>query len=76
MILEYMPSERRYELLKHHAPGLIGIPIDVFRENFPDLERIERDFHLLAIDKRALADPCLCGARARFGECHAGEFGR
>lgn len=69
-------ARRRYELLKDYPPGLISFPIEVYTRAFPNADKIDSDFFLLAIERRALTDPCLCGSRLRFADCHASEFGR
>jgi len=69
-------AQRRYELLKEYPPGLIQVDAATWAANFPNAAAIDKAFFLLSITHRALTDPCVCGGPARFGDCHAEEFGR
>lgn len=69
-------AQWRYELLKEYPPRMIEVDAAVWAANFPTEAAIDEAFFLLSITQRALTDPCLCGGPARFGDCHAEEFGR
>jgi hypothetical protein len=69
-------AQKRFDLLKDHPPGFVSVDDAEWAAAFPDAAAIERALFFLAIEHRALKDPCLCGGGRRFGECHAVEFGR
>lgn len=69
-------AEKRFDLLKDHPPGLVAIDGAEWAAAFPNAAAVEQALFFLAIERRALNDPCLCGGGQRFGECHAAECGR
>ena len=70
-------AQRRFEMLKDYPNGVLtltGRAADRYREWQREGEAIQSEWLSLVLAHRRDTDPCICGGRRRFGDCHGPQL--